>query len=539
MNNQKSFQMSKINSKLLGVFTDNILGVDYGLEMVMSAKELSDELKSVLAKKGIDYNQFNGHKAEYSDKSNPSENPPAEIYEYQNFFILQRKNGELILLDGFRRLLWYNAPSTPITARFYLEGDLTNQQILTLLVNLNHFKFFSDQAYHERGFSLLLKTVFDIDIMNMKKSFDAYLSSKETKNSYSNYGQLTKQSKNEEIKRRIVNEYFISDLRFLQAIQSEGFLADQYMGALTYEMRSGSDKEFDSTKFISLVKENKVLLDLMEKYKKVGTDNSAKSQDVVNKIIEMYRNIFTIMDGGEVAKSFAEQQREAKDLVEKLKKDKTLVKVSGSQQIYDIERKLVNKIEKGEEIEFVCVVHPKQHEETLWNRDDKTPKIPYGILDGVKFIDYYKKHFTEGHGNGMNFGVILDGYKFVIKHNFQGKKYTYIESSGLGGGNRYDIDLFVKMELDKKPKSTEPRKMKEFSYNRGMRDGMKYCVLAWTQKEARELFASVGIHLSDKDMRDFVGNAFGNDGHELLKDQDLSSPCVYGIKQDKTIVKLR
>lgn len=188
------------------VLRDNLIGVNYSLEIVESAKELSNELKAVLNKNNVDYNAYNGSPNDFSRKDITT-NPPKEIYEYQNFFVLHRTNGDLVLLDGFRRLLWYDAPSTPIYVRFYNESELNSQQILTLLVNLNHFKFFSDQAYHERGFSLLLKTVFDIDIMNMKKSFDAYLSSSQTQNSYSSNG-LNKQAKNEEIKKRIVNNFF-------------------------------------------------------------------------------------------------------------------------------------------------------------------------------------------------------------------------------------------------------------------------------------------------------------------------------------------
>ncbi len=515
----------------LGLHTDTILGVTYSLDIVKSAKDLSDELKNVLKKNGVDYTKYNSNN---NDVNKCDVNPPNEIYEYQNFFVLQRKNGDLVLLDGFRRLLWYNAPTTPILVRTYLESELSDQQILTLLVNLNHFKFFSDQNYHERGFSLLLKTVFDIDITNMKNSFDAYLSSTETKNSYSSFGKLSKQYKNEEIKKRIINKFFISDIRFLKAIKNADYLSDQYMGALVYELRSKSDKEFDANMFISLIKENNVLVELMEKYKKIGTDHSAKSQEIVNKIIEMYRNIFTIMEGGEIELSFAEKQREAKDLVEKLKKDKTLVKLTGHSKSYEIERAMNTMIVKGEKLEFVCVVHPR--EEGRFFNNEKIVILPHGLLEGVKYLKHTNKHLGMGTKE-INIGAIIDGHECVIWHNHgsygsYGKKYTKLRMPR----GEYEVDLFVRMELEKKPKSIEPRKLKEFIYHD--RNSNNLYILAWTQKEARELLESIGIQLNDSYMRDYVGKSWGTD-KELLKDQFLSQPCIYSIDKDKKIERLK
>ena len=154
-----------MKGKSLGTHKDTIIDVDYQLMTINSAKELANELKATLKKNKIKYSEFN---SEFDDDS--AENPPVEIYEYQNFFILEKENGDEVVLDGFRRLLWYNAPSIPILIRVYKEKDLSSTQILSLLVNLNHFKFFGGGTYHERGFSLLLKTVFDVDITSFKKT---------------------------------------------------------------------------------------------------------------------------------------------------------------------------------------------------------------------------------------------------------------------------------------------------------------------------------------------------------------------------------
>lgn len=417
----------------LGTFKDTNIDVDYRLAMVSSAKALSDTLKKVLKDRHIDYKVFNSYDENSYNKDKSISNPPHEIYEYQNFFILEKANGEFILLDGFRRLLWYNAPDAPILVKFYKESDLTDQQILTLLVNLNHFKFFANQNYHDRGFSLLLKTVFDVDITKIRCAFDAYLSEKETRNSYSSFGSLSGQSKNLEIKDRIINKFFVSDIRFLEALSKTKYLCDQYMGALLFEYRTKTDHEFDVNRFISLANENSVLQDLMEKYKKIGTDNSAKSIDLVNKIIEMYRNIFTLMEGGVVEKSFAERQKECKDLVASLKKNANLTKMTGSKNIHSIESEIEKRIKAGQDVKFVCVIHPELN---------PTIKIPSGLLD-VKFLKFTDKHLGMGKKE-LNIGAIINGVDTVIWHNYNGHygygtKYTRLRAER----GEYDVDLFV------------------------------------------------------------------------------------------------
>lgn len=436
--------MKNIQSTLLGIFTDNLLSVPYELLLVDSAADLSGELKSVLAQKDIDPADYNSHKPDsFSGKSEvESDNPPAEIYEYQNFFVLENHEGELILLDGFRRLLWYTPPTTPIFVRLYKQSDLTNQQILSLLVSLNHFKFFGGQEYHERGFSLLLKTVFDLDITKFKRAFNAYLSSDETKNSYSHYGGRDGAAKNNAIKNRIVNPYFIDDMHFLEKLRASKYMCDQFVGALTFKERQRSGKGLDFDGFVAIAEKHKVLHDLLEKYAKIGTDNSAKSQDVVNKIIEIYDNIFLQMAGGKVEKSYAEKIQECKDLVTKLKKDKSLTKMTGAGNCYLIEREIEKRIVKGEVPEFVCVVHPINGKP--WGFSPL--ELPYGILDGVKYLGMTETGtFRRAE---LKIGIELEGRKEIIQHNYgghhsYGKKYTKLDI--------YAIDLFVKIPSNEIP----------------------------------------------------------------------------------------
>lgn len=439
--------------KSLGIHTDNILGCDYELQLFNSAKELSDKLKKGYLKKGVKIENHNpdlNPTFERNDEKGTVEKPPVEIYEYQNFFLLEDETGEYTLLDGFRRLLWYNAPNTPILVRVYKKSDVTDKQILTLLVNLNHFKFFGGSSYQDRGFSLLLETVFGIDITSFRDAFDYYLSSDEVKNSYYNRGKESK-AKNLTIKDRILTDQFVSDMRFLQDLSKTDHMVNRFLGTKLFLLRKTYSKPFDVKEFVKLAKENTVLGDFLVKYKNVGTNTSSKSQEVVNKILEMYDNVFTLMMGGVVEDSFAEQQQKAKDMVKALKKDKNLTKLTGSQGCYIIERVMEQYIKDGKELKFKCVVHPRDYG---FFGNDKAVVIPYGVRDDIKFLRIAPR--TLGRSE-MEFGLELEnGVTGIIWHNYggwnsYGKKYTKLCFTGVPS-TQYDIDLFVEIPQSEIPK---------------------------------------------------------------------------------------
>jgi hypothetical protein len=410
----------KIMEKL-GTYQDSVVGAPYSLNLFDSAKELSNKLKDTYRALGIETSQFNSG----GDYEGLAENPPREIYEYQNFFLLEKTDGNIILLDGFRRLLWYNAPDSPITVRTYKQSNLTSSQILTLLVNLNHFKFFQDsQSYQERGFGLLLKTVFDIDISKFRKAFDAYLSSNETKNSYS-LGGVSGNSKSLTIKERIVNEHFVSDMKFLSKLNDEKFMVNKFFGALLYQKRLAEVGEFSADKFIELASVDSVLKDLMVKFEKAGTNNSSKSQDAVNQIQEIYNNYFTLMSGGEIEKSYAEKVQECKELRDKFNKDKNWTKLTGHKDAYAVESAMKNiiKKDKGVSLEFKMIVLPEK------SYKDRVP-LEYGENELLGFNGMVKsKHYGGSDEIELGFKDPKTGAEFIIKHNYggynsYGKKYT-------------------------------------------------------------------------------------------------------------------
>jgi len=443
-----------MNVESLGIHKDELLGCNYELQYFQSAKELSNKLKLTYVDRGIEIQEHNpdlNSRWDRDDMVHTVTTPPVEIYEYQNFFLLEDDNGEYTLLDGFRRLLWYNAPDTKILVRIYKKSDVTDKQILTLLVNLNHFKFFGGSNYQDRGFSLLLETVFGVNITPIREAFDFYLSSDVEKNSYStNHKSGT--SKNVTIKDRILTDNFVSDMRFLQDLSKTDHMVNKFLGTKLFLKRKEYTSIFDSKQFIDLANKNSVLSDLLVKYNNIGTNNSAKSQEIVNKILEMYDNIFIVMMGGEVEDSFAEQQQKAKDMVKQLKKDKNLTKLTGSQNGYLIERVMERYLKDGKELKFKCVVHPKDMTNSY--HVNNCVLIPYGIREDVKFLNIIQKRFGQTE---HQYGIEFDDKKGIIGHNYgsynsYGKKFTKLEFR-TSTMTSYDIDLFVEIPQSEIPKN--------------------------------------------------------------------------------------
>lgn len=440
---------------IIGTFKDTLVDANYELVKV-NAKDLSAYLRNSYTSDDInidDYNadkNYTGYSSEKEENNKLEYNPPIEIYEYQNFFLLQKELGDYILLDGFRRLLWYEAPDHDILVRVYQEEDLSNVKILTLMIHLNHFKFYGGGAYLERGFSLLLKSIFNLDIFKYKEAFDAYLSSDKISNDYSgDYGN-TSNRKLDRVKNRIINEFFISDIKFIQDVNDAGFMVNKMFGAFIYKQRQTSDKSFDTKLFIDKLNENSVLTPLFEKYKNVGTNHSAKSIEVVNQIMEFYKQAFNFMLGVEVVQTYAEKMKYCKDLVADLKKDKSLIKITGNSKHWVISREMYDRLAvKKEKIRFVCVVFPKEKTDYDWNNKKQT-EIKHGILDSeIIYLNSSKNSMSKSDYYGFK---TEDGETFKIGHNYSGyhntgKQFTYIESRNLGGGSQ-KIELFAELPKD-------------------------------------------------------------------------------------------
>lgn len=421
---------------------DNIIGVNYDL-VTTNAKELSDTLKTDVNV----YDFISEIKSYASDSATPKETP-LEIYEYQNFFLL--KNGdEFVLLDGFRRLLFFDTPDIDIQVRIYDRENMTDQQILKLLVMLNHTKFFGGIGkYFERGFSLALYRLFGIDVKKIHFPMDGYLKNKVIIRDYNYESTRNNNEKVEVIKQRIVDKMFISDMLFIQKLSDTDFMTNDIFGALLYHFRtSNPDFILDVDKFISIGNSNTSIVELHTKYKNYINDQlGSRTKDVINKLIPLYKNVFYEMIGKEPVKTLAECLDYTKKLVNDLKKNKSLIKMTGNQSIHLIDRKIEEMASKNEPLEFVCVIHPRELKINPYTKEEKIIISDYGLID-VKFLGLTEKRHTRGE---ILIGTEINGKVRYVNHNYSGswgggysKKYTKIPIDHTYNSN---LDLFVKMD---------------------------------------------------------------------------------------------
>ena len=427
----------------LGKFKDELLNVDYTLEVCKSASKLSNYLKEQYQKLGINFKEFNTESNTEEEKT--VLNPPPEIYEYQNFVILELKESKnFILLDGFRRLLWYNSPDKPIIIRRYKQNEMTNKQLLQLLVYLNHFKFFKsfndDISYQDRGFGLFLYSIFKINIAKIRNTFNGYLMYNNTKHDYLFVtGKPLK--KNQNIKERILNEHFVDDVKFIQQMSDNNMMINNFVGSLIYQRRMNLKEPLNFQKFYELCINDRIFVELNEKYKKVGNNNSAQSHKIVNGILKIYNKYFDILEGKKVEKTYEEKVAECKDLRKEINKDKNYVKLTGSKNDYIIERLIRKAVEnKNYELKFKCIVFPQE-------RKTEELLIDYGLNLNVQFKELNEKKEI----------VLMLKEKnniWTVSHNYggywgYGKKYTHIKKEYKEGeccrsiDNSRDVEIWV------------------------------------------------------------------------------------------------
>ena len=448
----KQLHVELNQSSVMGKMYDDYLKSSYVLGYA-NAKQLTKYLLAGLKKQKIKSEDFN----RTPGGDDLEKNPPVEIYEYQSFFMLERADGELTLLDGFRRLLWYNSPDHQVQVRVYKEEDLTDQQIMRLLIYLNHFKFYAGSGeYYDRGFSLALKVIFGLNIPKYYQIFNAYLTKKDTERKYWKEGTVDTQD-NLNVKDRMLNPMFVTDMKFIESLLGTGILLTDEMGAMIYQYRTQyPDAAFDSKLLITRCAENKIITDLHNKYNnKIGQAHGAEGQKLVNQLIPLYKNIFNEMFGVEAVLTYAEKKDEVKKIIDKLKKDKSMIKLTGNSKDFVAEMIFRKRLKNKEDITFKCVIHPKEHNPYSYSlgTKEKQSELEYGLLPyEIVFTNAERK--TLG-GFDLNFGFTHeDGTEFKLRHNYggynsYGKKYTHVDG-GVPSIN-YDCDVFVnitKEELD-------------------------------------------------------------------------------------------
>ena len=442
------FNIGQISNEL---YHDEYLGSNYQIARA-NARDVKQYLITNLENKKIDYNIFNISEIENSKYSwrkdnDVNDNPPKEIYEYQNFFLLKRVDGEYTLLDGFRRLLWYNTPDAIVNIRIYNEEDLDSVQIMKLLVYLNHFKFYGGGGnYFDRGYSLAMKTIFNISIPKIYIVFDSYLTKSKVRKSYSSES-VENNKRLLLVKDRMTNPMFIKDMKFIESLVGKGVMLNDIFGALLYQIRGENpEKDFDSKLFLEKVNSNKIILDLQEKFWKSPDSSGSREQSYVNQLVNLYENIFTEMFGGEVEKTYSELNEESKKLVAELKKDKSLIKITGHSKDWLIEQLLLRRVRNDEPIVWKCVVYPNEEGDS-WNRKNDDVKIEPGLLKHeITYLGSTSHLMTVSHWYGFYIGK----HKFQFIHNYAeygtGKKYTRLECGSLGVRN-YKVDVFVDINI--------------------------------------------------------------------------------------------
>lgn len=404
---------------------DTLLNVEYSLNRVNS-KELANTLKNILKAKGVDYNAFN------KDYIGGWENKPqvialpVDVYEYQNFFLLEKENGEYILLDGFRRLLWNETVNHDILVRIYKEKDMSEHSILKLLVSLNHTKFFGGIGnFYDRGFALAMFTVFGIDITKIYNSFNGYLTVDKPRYEYS-ISRLTREKGHASTLDKVTNSSFIADMRFLQSLsETEVLEMDDVFGSFISHIRqTSSDIAFDATDFITKVKANVVLMKQIESFKKA---KDSRGNDIGNKMFEMFTNILLNKVG---EKSFAERNAEIKDIVAAMKKEKDWFNYTGNKKyFFSMKSNLRDKDDK--------MYYAKGVEGAIKSYFEKN-----GTYPKVKVIVYPSEKPLLKEGVYDDFEIVgfkTDTHLMSTWNIIQVKRGDVVLTRTFGKDNRYDL----------------------------------------------------------------------------------------------------
>jgi len=420
---------------------DNVIDVMYE-NYKAEAIGLKNYLIESLSEKGVDYKNFNtrNFKEDYFGRGdeNVINNPPLEIYEYQLFFLLKRKDGSFVLLDGFRRLLWYNTPKCFINVRVYDESTLSDHQIMKLLVYFNHLKFYgSIGAYYDRGFALGMRTIFDLNILIYHKVFDSYLSTTETVKKYWT-DRPDSDIKIERVKERMLNPFFVSDMKFIEALSKTGVMMNDVFGALVFKYRTDfPDKEFDLNFFNEKVKENKFIGELHDKFSRNGDGNGSRQQDIINELIKFYTNIFNEMFGLETKRTYTEILTETKGLVAEMKKDKNFTKLSGNKKDYVIEMVFKKRHNEKTPVKVKGVVHPLRDESASeWYKESSVLIKPGIIEQEINVV------IKTGRWPGTYKTVIAftyEGMECTSSNSEYDKSYKKLKTPG----RSYDVDFFV------------------------------------------------------------------------------------------------
>jgi hypothetical protein len=353
-------------------------------------------LKNVYVQKDIDISEFIGDKSRVG--------LPIEPYIYQNFFLL-RNGDEYLLLDGFRRLLQENVPNVDVVVNIYDYYKMTDVQLIQLMFGLNHQKFFTtdNNCYNDRGFALLFKSIWNLDLSKIVHAINGYSIVK----GYNWDSRDRKKAKGENHYLQLlnaINEYFIEDLQFFKSCLKEGLLVDELFGEQVKKYRLQTEKSFYGV--LNELSKDKTLIEQIVKLP------SARSYSQVRGYIaDLYARHFTMyVSGVEKELSFTEKEVFYKQELKRLEKDKNYFKLtvdtdySGTQSAILKEKiefakqngkKIVGVIKPYETNDCFGVVDLKIHEtgRLFFNKDGKYLCVVSHLMKDANYMR--KKHIGK------------------------------------------------------------------------------------------------------------------------------------------------
>lgn len=362
---------------IVGVYVDTYLNKSYKL-VITTAQSLKEYLLLNYGKLGIDVKRFNLHKKYDGDEDTVT--PPIEIYEYQNFFLMERAD-DYLLLDGFRRLIWYDAPNHPIYVRIYQESDMTKPDIMKMLIYLNNFKFHTGGNFYDRGFALALYTLYDINIPKMEELFQAYLVQSKTERNSRLHRTLLSGTRSITNSFKLMNDpLFVDNIKFLYDISKTKQITNSFFAVLFREFMNDYKKPFTANEFLSVVNDNVILNELLVKLTK--NVRAHESHDNIKQILEIYKTVFDSFLGVDTEKPYALQLSEIKQQSKDLQKDKTWIKLTNKQSLKEEIRKMFAHQSEGGSFNFKVVAYPYNNNS---NYSDNLGTVPSGVYDVIKF----------------------------------------------------------------------------------------------------------------------------------------------------------
>ena len=364
-------------------FIDPIINKEYWLYQV-NARWLSNELKSIYSKH---YNIPN-----LGDFTTDNSNEET-LMKYENNFIsiladydylIEKLEGNIILMDGYRRLFMSNVPDVDVFLKVYDSKNITIEEELKLMLEFNYWKKFNTDSdcFFERGFSLWIYLKTAVNITSIIDELKTYL----------DFNDYVRNKNNVFENLLYENVNLFDDIKFINQLKhrkvSFNIRKKEYKDlkppiGIIYAL---SNLRYKENKYNPINIEN-FYTDILnvESFKTLVVEyNEATIYDKKNRCLSkahdfLLNYIKTEYFGFKKEKSVIELQEEIKKKIDEIKKDFTLIKSISDSKLYSHYRdrkydiqKFLDEIKNSDYIIWVKGVNMKE-----LNTDTKIRKIKY------------------------------------------------------------------------------------------------------------------------------------------------------------------